>query len=194
MLLQEVDAGSLRTGTDGQDQYICDQCPDRYDAHASTKYANRLLARTPLLQHMANGLLYKRRTVQDHYLDSGIKSLVHELRIDGLSVFSVHNARFGAWARRRQLRELAGILGDRDRPLVVGDFNAFTGMDEAAILDEHAGLQVTSPGDTFPSHTPSYPLDFAAYAPELSVECRQLDRTISDHLPIHVTVTAAGAD
>lgn len=192
VLLQEVDTGSLRTGTDGQVQYLCDRCPDGYDAYASTKYANRVLARMPLLQHMANGLLYRQGTVQEHYLDSGIKSLVHELQVDGMSMFSVHNARFGAWARRRQLRELAAIIDDRDRPIVIGDFNAFTGMDETNVLTERAGLQVASPGDTFPSCDPSYPLDFAAYAPDLSVECRRLDQTISDHMPIHVTVTASG--
>ncbi len=188
VVLQEVDTGSIRTRTTGQVQYIAERLPADYDLHVATKYSSTVLSRLPMLRHMSNGLLCKEGTVQEYYLDSGIKSLVQEIQVDGISVFSVHLARFGARIRRHQLQELSDILRDREHPLVVGDFNALTGMEETDLLQERAGLNIACPGNTFPSSHPIYALDFTAYSSNLSVQCRKLDSVISDHAPIVVTV------
>lgn len=185
--LQELDTGSIRTRTDGQMQYIADRLPNDYTAYASTKYGNRLFRQAPILQYMANGTLCKQGTVQDHYLDSGVKSLVQEVQIEDMSMFSVHLARFGTRTRQRQLRELAELISEREQTLIVGDFNAMNGASEADLLREH-GLSISSPGNTFPSSQPTYPLDLTAYSQDLNVGCRTLDCTLSDHRPILVSV------
>jgi endonuclease/exonuclease/phosphatase family metal-dependent hydrolase len=186
--LQEVDTGSLRTQTTGQPQYIAERLPDAYDVCAAQKYDAPLLPRLPILEHMANALYCTTGTVKNHYLDNGTKSLVQELQLDTISIFSVHLARFGKRVRKRQLLELAAFADNRDDAVIVGDFNMMTGVDEAAILDDHSTLHISSPGNTFPAHKPSYPLDFAVHSPHLAVQCRQINATISDHTPILVTV------
>lgn len=188
VLLQEVDTGSIRTRTRGQMQYIAQRCLDDYTAHTARKYGNTVIARLPMLRHMANGVLYRQGSVKDYYLDRGVKSLVQEVQVDDVSVFSVHLARFGTWARKHQLQELCCLAADREHSIIVGDFNALTGTAEADILRERAGFSIACPGSTFPARRPAYPLDFAAASSDLSIQCTKLDNTISDHAPILVTV------
>lgn len=187
VLLQEIDRGSIRTNTAGQMQHITNHC-SAFKSHTAVKYQGHIVPRIPVFRHMANGLLYKQGTVTDHYLGRGVKSLVQELRIDGLSIFSVHLARFGKRTRRRQLEEIADIVGEHENALIVGDFNAMNGAEEANILRDRLDFTIASPGNTYPASNPQHPLDLAAYSPGLSVRCRTLDSTISDHVPLLVTI------
>ncbi|MFB6114770.1 MAG: hypothetical protein ABEK04_00630, partial [Candidatus Nanohalobium sp.] len=135
---------------------------------------------------MSNAILCKEGDVENHYLESGRKSLVQELRLDGYSVFSVHLSRFLRNVREEQLKELSDLSSGRDRFAVIGDFNFHRGHESEkaeAILD----AEKSSPGKTFPTGDLRKSLDMA-YSSGLDVECRSLDSNVSDHRPIIIDI------
>lgn len=188
VLLQEIDTGSRRTGTRGQAAYLAEHVETMFEAHAAGKYGNPGLRRLPLLGHMANGVLHRGATVTDGYLDAGIKSLVQRVDLDGVSIFNVHLARFGARVRRRQLAELCRRVEAHDPAIIIGDVNAMHGLSELDPVRERLGWRVTTDGATFPATHPRHVIDCALHPPSLAVTCRRLPHTVSDHRPLLVSV------
>jgi len=195
--LLEVDQGSVRTMTDGQVGRLADLLADHgltYRARADTKYGDGgSLGRLPVLSHLSNGLLVRAdidATTEAHYLDTGPKRLVTEVRVGDLSVFAVHLA-MSSRGRRRQLEEVAAIVAERDRVVVCGDFNAYNGFEEVEAALESTGLVLYDPGETVPRRpldrvvTDTRTLDFFLTSPDIVVtRCEALPVQISDHRPI----------
>jgi endonuclease/exonuclease/phosphatase family metal-dependent hydrolase len=195
--LLEVDQGSLRTSTDGQVQGLADMLADHglaYRPWAGTKYGDSgVVAEMPVLGHLSNGVLVRDEldaTVEAHHLETGPKRLVTEVRLDGLSVFSVHLAMSGR-GRRRQLVEIADLVTRRDRVVLCGDFNAYGGLDEVEDHLAETGLVLQDPGETVPSRpldgfvTETRTLDAFLTSPDIAVSrCTAVPVQVSDHRPI----------
>lgn len=197
--LLEVDRGSHRTATDGQFRALLSALDDRglsYDGAAPNKYGDGGLADSlPFFGHLGNAVLSRSDHRTDvHYLSAGRKRLVQEVDLGPDAVlFQVHLS-LGARSRRRQLRELAGLVSDRadGRDVVVtGDFNAFDGPGELDALVERTGLELHAPGPTVPDRPlddllgVSRDIDVFLCSPSVGVErCDVLDVQLSDHRPV----------
>lgn len=195
--LLEVDQGSVRTADGGQLARIAARLSERgltYRTRADSKYGESgLLARAPVLRHLSNGFLLRDgidgRT-EAHYLDTGPKRLVSEVRVGDISVFAVHLAMSGR-TRVRQLEELAELTRERERAIVCGDFNAYNGLSEFDDFREETGLVLRNPGETVPKRpldtllTDTRSLDVFLTPPDLTVtRCEVVDVQVSDHRPI----------
>lgn len=193
--LVEVDQGSLRTRTDGQVADIARRLGQHglnYRPYAATKYGDGgVIPSLPMLQHLANGVLvdgeYETTT---HYLETGPKRLVIEVSTPEADVFSAHLAMSGR-ARRNQLQELADLIGQRENPVVAGDFNTYNGLDEVRDVFDGTELTVYNPGETVPPRpldtvvTDTRTLDFFIAPSDMTVtRCEALDVQVSDHRPI----------
>lgn len=195
--LLEVDQGSVRTMTDGQVNRLAELLTDHglaYRARADAKYGDEnVLGRLPVLSHLSNGLLVREdvdATIEAHYLDTGPKRLVTEVRLGDLSIFGVHLAMSGR-GRRKQLDEIAAIVGERERVVVCGDFNAYDGLSEVEEILAETGLVLHNPGETVPRRpfdrfvTDTRTLDFFLASPDIAVtRCDVIDVQISDHRPV----------
>jgi len=200
--LLEVDQGSMRTMTEGQVTRLAEMLTERglaYHARADAKYGDgNVLGQLPLLSHLSNGLLVSDdldATIEAHYLDTGPKRLVTEVRLGDLSIFGVHLAMSGR-GRRKQLDEIAAIVAERDRVVVCGDFNAYDGLDAVQDALKDTGLVLHNPGETVPKRpldslvSETRTLDFFLASPEIAVSrCDVIDVQVSDHRPVVLEFT-----
>ena len=200
--LLEVDQGSMRTITEGQVTRLAEMLTDRgldYHARADAKYGDgNVLGQLPVLSHLSNGLLVSDdldAVIEAHYLDTGPKRLVTEVRLGALSIFGVHLAMSGR-GRRKQLDEIAAIVAERERVVVCGDFNAYDGLDAVQDALKDTGLVLHNPGETVPKRpldslvSETRTLDFFLASPEIAVSrCDVVDVQISDHRPVVMEFT-----
>lgn len=194
ILLQEVDCGSIRTTTSCQVARLAAGLEGAYDIATAPKYRGPLVPHLPILCDLCHGVLHQGGRVRSHYIETGIRSLVQELRLGDVSCFSVHLANTGHDLRRtdvraRQFEELAELVEAHDRYVIVGDFNLHGGPREMELLDDTIEGEVVSPGPTFPSTAPQHALDLAVVAPTVEIEtCAVVETTVSDHYPITVEI------
>lgn len=187
--LQEVDAGSLRSGFINQTEYLADKAGFPFWFHQ----VNRNIGR--LAQH-SNGLLSRYCPVE-----------LRELRLPGLipgrgAIFArygrsdaplvvvmLHLA-LGRHARIRQLDMIGELINDYPHAILMGDMNCRPGSKEMDILFRHTNLR--EPLEevlTFPSWRPRFHIDHILTTPGLHViEARALKYSFSDHLPIAVEI------
>lgn len=92
VLNQEIDGGSFRTRTCDQTSVLREKLGKKYNLKFGKKYRGQIFPRFPVLRFMGNSLIHDRGKVENHYLSSGRKGLVQELKLEETSVFSVHLA------------------------------------------------------------------------------------------------------
>jgi len=190
--LQEVDAGSLRSGFINQVEYIADQAQFPY----WYSQLNRDLA--PFARH-ASGLLSRISPVsmQDHKLPGAIPgrgAIVVRLPYAGSTVLVVLlHLSLGERSRARQLKYVAKLIEDEPYVVVMGDMNSHLAQ---LLFDSPLAQTSLRPADsvqpTYPSWRPSQALDHVLVSPGLTIsEYEVLDCRLSDHRPIAVTLTKA---
>jgi len=183
--LQEVDAGSLRSGFVDQTEYLAyhAQFPYWY------KQVNRNLGR--LARH-SNGVLSRVRP--SHIIEyklpglPGRGAVMVELETSDGGVFGVcvlHLA-LGWRARRRQLDYIRELSTRYPYLVLMGDFNCDCRSRALRDLVSSTGLRgLDSELKTFPSWRPRRNLDHILVTPNLRIlETRVLDYPLSDHLPL----------
>jgi endonuclease/exonuclease/phosphatase family metal-dependent hydrolase len=187
--LQEVDAGSLRSGFVNQVKYlaayagfehICDQSNRKIGM--ISQHGNALLSRIRpdgITEHKLPGLIPGRGVLEVRF-GSGA---------DALHVLILHMA-LGRRGRLRQIEFLAELVRDCRHVILMGDLNCPSDSREMAVLLESAGLCEPEPGLlTFPSWRPDRQLDHILVSPSIMVErVEVLDHIYSDHLPIAMEV------
>lgn len=188
--LQEVDAGSLRSGFVDQIEYLAQQGEFPY----WHKQINRNLGR--LAQH-SNGLLSRLRPARviEHRLPGGLPgrgALVAEFPTsDGgcLAVCIVHLA-LGWRARRRQLGYLIGMVEQEPYLVIMGDFNCGCSSRSLRSMVAGHGLRgLDCEMKTFPSWRPRRSLDHILLSRSLEVlEASVVDYPLSDHLPLSMVI------
>ncbi len=187
--LQEVDAGSFRSGFINQVEYLSRMAGYRH-WYAQT---NRNLGK--LARH-SNGLLsrYRPSAIQEHKLPGMIPGrgalVMHfgDLK-NPLTVVLVHLA-LGRRTRLRQLDYLADVISDYRHVIMMGDFNCHSRSKEFELLRRRTHLcEPLHDLHTFPSWRPQLNIDHILVSPSLQVlETSVLNYPLSDHLPVTMQI------
>ena len=187
--LQEVDAGSLRSGFVNLTEYIAERAgfPFWYDQ------TNRRIGQ--IARH-AIGVLSRFRCneIVEHRLPGPIRgrgalSLRFGQGDDALLLLIVHLA-LGRRTRLRQLDYLAGLVNEHRHVILMGDFNFPSRCAEMDFLINRTLMTEPVHGlNTFPAWRPNRNIDHILVTPTLQVNrVRVLDYPVSDHLPICMEV------
>ncbi len=186
--LIEVDAGSYRSSRRNQAEALADSL-GHYHIY-ELKYARHSpWLRIPILNKQVNALLTREtiKTRRFHYFERGVKRLVIELEIDGLTIFLVHLA-LTFRVRHDQLLNLYSLIKPLSGPYILaGDFNLFLGDKEIRLFLEATGLRNANINNqyTFPSWRPRRQLDFILHSPDITVSRFDAPHVrFSDHLPL----------
>ncbi len=188
--LQEVDAGSLRSGFINQTEYIAGRAHFPFWFHQT----NRKLGK--IAQH-SNGLLskFKPSEISDHKLPGlmpGRGALFARFGHgkESLVVVILHLA-LGQKARMRQLAYVSEVASDFKYVVVMGDLNCKPDSKEIRQLLAHSDLhEPIEDLFTWPSWRPKRSIDHILVSSSLRVEkTLVLSHTFSDHLPIAMEVT-----
>ena len=191
--LQEIDAGSLRSGFVNQVEYLAQRAGFPY------WYAqrNRDLG---MFAQMGNGVLSRiaPHALEDHKLPGvpGRGALVLRLPFNGgeLMVVLLHLS-LGGRSQEAQLTYVQELIKDHEHVVVLGDLNSPLNsvMNHSPLsgcgLQSHAQ---SSP--TYPSWQPSRIIDHALVSESLAInDYDVLDCHLSDHRPVAVEVSLRGA-
>lgn len=187
--LQEVDAGSLRSGFVNQTRYLGERAGFPY-WHDQT---NRRIGR--LARH-SNGLLsrYRALRVREHPLPGmipgrGALHITFGGPGDDLDLILMHLA-LGQRTRMRQLAYVAGLVRELKHVIVMGDLNCRSDSLELRHLLDTTVLREPLPTlYTYPSWAPRRNIDHILVSDSLTVrQAAVLDYPLSDHLPISMRV------
>ncbi|MBN8923141.1 MAG: endonuclease [Rhodanobacter sp. 68-29] len=181
--LQEVDAGSLRSGFLNQTRYLAEAAGMPYWSHQP----NRPVAK---LSHTANGLISRIEpsAVFDYPLPGHGRGALLVRFGDGAQALALVIAHLSlrAITRARQLGFIAEILQDHPHAVLMGDLN--TEIDSAEMRQLFARTQLQppmQPTPTFPSWRPRRALDHIIASPTVTLEkVWTLPQAFSDHLAL----------
>jgi endonuclease/exonuclease/phosphatase family metal-dependent hydrolase len=187
--LQEVDAGSLRSGFVNQIRYLADCAGFDYVFDQSNRkigmisqHGNAILSRArpdAITEHKLPGLIPGR----------GVLEVRFGAGLNALHVMILHMA-LGRRGRMRQIGFLAELVRDYRHVILMGDMNCGVDSPELAALLDAVHLRNPGPGlHTFPSWRPNRQLDHILVSPTITVERIEvlLNCAFSDHLPIAMT-------
>lgn len=190
--LQEIDAGSLRSGFVNQVEYLADRAQFPY----WYMQTNRDLG--PLAQH-GNGVLSRVAPceLQDHKLPGAIPgrgAIVMHLPFAGQTVAVVLlHLSLGERSRNRQLEYVKRLIAQESYVVVMGDMNSHLG---SLLFDSPLAMTNLQPAlgvqPTYPAWRPEIALDHVLVSPNLAISSYEvLDCVLSDHRPIAVTLALA---
>ena len=188
--LQELDAGSLRSGYINLTEYLSekshmpfwsDQTNRRIGRFA--RHSTGVLSRfhpTEIIEHRLPGRIPGRGALFIRYGN----------RHDSLVVLILHMA-LGRRARLRQFDYISEIVNEYRHVIVMGDLNCHSQSAEMDYLINRT--MMTEPIHdvcTFPSWRPQRNIDHILVTPTLQVDhVRALDFSLSDHLPVEMQIT-----
>ena len=187
--LQELDAGSYRTGYIDLTEYLAKKAEYPFCYHQLNRNYG------PLAQH-GNGLLSRLRPTEitEHRLPSlipgrGAMVVRYGHGEHSLAVILVHLS-LSPRARRNQLAFVRDLANQYRHVVVMGDMNCSPNSAEMVDLFRTSGLrEPLEELHTFPSWRPQHNIDHILVSDGLQVaECRVLNHAHSDHLPISMEV------
>jgi endonuclease/exonuclease/phosphatase family metal-dependent hydrolase len=188
--LQEIDAGSIRSGFINQVEYLAEQARFPY----WYTQLNRDLG--PFAQH-GNGLLSRiaPAEMEDHRLPGAIPgrgAIVVRLPFGEATVLVVLlHLSLGERSRALQLEYVKGLIDGEDQVVVMGDMNSHLAdlLFDSPLAETNLRPAETV-GPTYPSWRPALALDHILVSPTLKIgECEVLDLKLSDHRPVAVSLT-----
>lgn len=185
--LQEVDAGSFRSGFVNQIEYLAEKggFPHWY------QQTNREIG---FITKHSNGLLskYDPYEVSHYKLPGAIPGrgamVVRYGEPSNPLILVIAHLALGRRARSKQLEFISEILNCYQHVILMGDLNCQPDSTEMKhLMDTTNLLEPTHGLKTFPSWRPSKRLDHILASPSLIIRNIQvLDHLMSDHLPIAV--------
>lgn len=185
--LQELDAGSHRTGYIDLTEYLAQKAGFPFWHHQLNRdlgqiaqHGNGILSRllpTEVTEHRLPGALPGRGALLVRYGHGD----------DALAVLLIHLA-LGKRSRLMQLDYVADLVNDYRHAVVMGDMNCAPGSPEMRHLFGRTRLgEPVEELHTFPSWRPNRSIDHILVTPELQItQCRVLNHAYSDHLPVAV--------
>ena len=192
--LQEVDAGSFRSGFINQVEYLAERAGFDY-------WYSQLNRDLGLLAQHANGFLARSKpfAVEDHKLPGLIPGRgAIMLKVgdpkDPLVILMMHLSLGGA-ARERQLRYVRDLIEPFRRVVLMGDLNSHLHqiLNDSPLQDADLVAPGTPQGQpahvTYPSWRPAIGLDHVLVSPSIRVrQYEVLDRCVSDHCPVAIEI------
>lgn len=187
--LQEVDAGSLRTGFTNQMHFLAEKAEFPYWSHQPNRRVGRIA-------ETSNGLLSRIEPtgVIDHKLPGAVGRGALEVRFgddeDGLRILIAHLS-LTPRARKEQFDYLSDVIGCHPHVVLMGDLNCTIESGELSPMFSRCTLRAPKAlaPHTFPSWAPLRAIDHIILSEKLrpmSVEVLPL--YVSDHLPLATTV------
>ena len=188
--LQELDAGSLRSGYINLTEYLSEKAHMPFWSDQTNRRIGRfarhstgVLSRfhpTEIIEHRLPGRIPGRGALFIRYGN----------RHDSLVVLILHMA-LGRRARLRQFDYISEIVNEYRHVIVMGDLNCLSQSTEMDYLINRT--MMTEPIHdvcTFPSWRPQRNIDHILVTPTLQVDhVRALDFSLSDHLPVEMQLT-----
>lgn len=192
LCLAEVDSGSFRNRFRCQARQIAHKLLLPF-SHTCAKYhPHSIWQYMTMIRRQHDAILSRKKgEFKKHFLKSGMKKLVQEYVVEGISIFTVHLAVLSKRVRKKQLKELADILKGCPRPhLLCGDFNIHKGLAELKDFIRTTGLRRVTDKPTFPSISPTRYLDIFFASPDVKIkDAGVVNVDYSDHLPVWIEVT-----
>jgi endonuclease/exonuclease/phosphatase family metal-dependent hydrolase len=188
--LQEVDAGSLRTGFINQTEFLAKRAGFPFWHHQTNRSIGKIAAHS-------NGLLsrIKPTEIHNHRLPGlvpgrGVMVARYGHHDNPLVLLIVHLA-LGKRARQRQFAYIADIVNRYQHVVVMGDLNCQPDSEEMRFL--LSATDLCEPGHvlkTFPSWRPARTIDHILTSTTLQVhDVHVLQHMLSDHLPIAMEIS-----
>jgi len=188
--LQELDAGSLRSGYVNLTEYLSekanmpfwsDQTNRRFGRFA--RHSTGILSRfqpTEIIEHRLPGKIPGR----------GALFVRYGHRHESLVVLILHMA-LGQRARLRQFDYISEIVNEYRHVIVMGDLNCHSQSAEMDYLINRTMMSEPTHGlCTFPSWRPLRNIDHILVTPTLQVDhVKALSFSLSDHLPMEMQIT-----
>ena len=183
--LQEVDAGSLRSGFINQTEFLAKKAGFPFWQHQMNRrfgniarHSNGLLSRfkpTEIIHHKLPGRMPGR----------GVMEVRYGQRNNPLVLLVLHMA-LGAKARKRQFEFIAELVNRYQHVAVMGDLNCQPDSSEMCHLLSITDLCEPAHGlKTYPSWRPARTIDHILTSPSLKVhDVHVMNHLLSDHLPI----------
>ena len=188
--LQELDAGSLRSGYVNLTQYLSEKANMPFWSDQT----NRRLGR--FAQH-STGVLsrFQPTEIIEHRLPGRIPGrgalfIRYGSKHDSLEVLILHMA-LGQRARLRQFDYISEIVNEYRHVIVMGDLNCHSQSAEMDYLINRTMMsEPTHDVCTFPSWRPHRNIDHILVTPTLQVDhVKALNFSLSDHLPVEMQIT-----
>jgi len=188
--LQELDAGSLRSGYINLTEYLSEKAEMPYWSDQTNRRIGRfarhstgLLSRftpTEIVEHRLPGRIPGR----------GVLFIRYGTRENPLVVLILHLA-LGKRTRMLQLDYISEIVNEYRHVILMGDMNCQSDSDEMDYLINRTMMREPFHGlDTFPSWRPQHNIDHILVTPTLQVDhVRALNFSLSDHLPVEMQIT-----
>jgi endonuclease/exonuclease/phosphatase family metal-dependent hydrolase len=187
--LQELDAGSLRSGYVNLTEYLSEKAEMPFWSDQTNRRIGRLA-------RQSTGLLSRFTPVEvvEHRLPGripgrGVLFIRYGSRDNPLIVLILHLA-LGRRSRMRQLDYISEIVNEYRHVILMGDMNCQSDSAEMDYLINRTMMREPSHGlDTFPSWRPQHNIDHILVTPTLQVEhVGTLNFSLSDHLPIEMQI------
>ncbi len=187
--LQEVDAGSLRSGQVNQTEYLAHQAGMPFWQHRTNRDLGYIAQHSlGLVSRQAPREVFKARLPGAIPGRGMLTARFGDAREDLLVV--VAHLALGRRSRERQLDAIAEFVSGHGHAVVMGDFNCAPDSPEMRRLQDRAGLLLPREElQTYPSWRPAHHLDHILVTPEISVAgAETLNVGYSDHLPVALEV------
>lgn len=188
--LQEVDAGSLRSGFVNLTEYVAERAEMPY-------WYDQINRRVGRIARHALGVLsrFQCSEIIEHRLPGAIPgrgalSIRFGSEAHSLVVFILHLA-LGKRARLQQLEYVSEMVNEYRHVILMGDLNFPSQSTEMNFLIDRTLMTEPTHGlNTFPSWRPNRNIDHILVTPTLKVDdVKVLNHPVSDHLPIAMTIT-----
>ena len=188
--LQELDAGSLRSGYVNLTEYLSDKANMPF----WTDQTNRRIGR--IASHSLGVLSrFHPAEIVEHRLPGripgrGVLLVRYGTHQDSLVTLIVHLA-LSKRARLSQIDYISEIVNEYRHVVLMGDMNCHSHSHEMDYLIDRTMMREPHHGvDSFPSWRPQHNIDHILVTPTLTVDhVKALDFPLSDHLPIEMQIT-----
>lgn len=188
--LQEVDAGSMRSGFVNLTQYLADKAEFPFWDDKTNRRLGQLARHSMgILSH------YRPMEITEHKLPGrvpgrGALCVRFGRKEASLVVMIVHLA-LGQRGRIEQLAYLSDLINENRNVVLMGDMNCQSDSPEINLLIDRTLMSEPAHGlHTFPSWQPQRNIDHILVTPTLQVnQVKVLDYPVSDHLPIAMDIT-----